>query len=38
MHQKKNKIIYLDPNYCYLSGEGLISVSEMVKEIEATLE
>lgn len=28
------KIVYLDPNYWYLSGGGLVSVSEMVKEIE----
>lgn len=27
------KIIYLDPNYWYLSGGGLVSVSEMIKEI-----
>ncbi|UFJ40320.1 siderophore ABC transporter substrate-binding protein [Brevibacillus humidisoli] len=32
---KNNHIIYLDPNYWYLSGGGLISVAEMVKEIEA---
>ncbi len=34
---KNGKIIYLDPNYWYLSGGGLISVSEMVKQVtEAT--
>ena len=34
---KNNKIIYLDPNYWYLSGGGLVSVSEMVKQVtEAT--
>ncbi|WP_077213485.1 siderophore ABC transporter substrate-binding protein [Bacillus dakarensis] len=34
---KNDQIIYLDPNYWYLSGGGLISVSEMVKEIEEGL-
>jgi len=29
---KNGKIIYLDPGYWYLSGGGLESVSEMVKE------
>ncbi len=27
------KIVYLDPNYWYLSGGGLVSVSEMIREI-----
>lgn len=31
---KNNKVVYLDPNYWYLSGGGLVSVSEMIKEIE----
>ncbi len=35
---KENHIVYLDPNYWYLSGGGLVSVAEMVKEIEAGLE
>jgi iron complex transport system substrate-binding protein len=35
---KEGNIIYLDPNFWYLSGGGLISVSEMVKEISASLE
>lgn len=35
---KEDHIIYLDPNYWYLSGGGLISVAEMVKEIEKGLE
>ena len=35
---KENHIVYLDPNYWYLSGGGLVSVTEMVKEIEAGLE
>lgn len=32
---KDGHIVYLDPNYWYLSGGGLISVSEMVKEVSA---
>ncbi|MGM0837550.1 MAG: siderophore ABC transporter substrate-binding protein [Bacillota bacterium] len=35
---KEDNVIYLDPNYWYLSGGGLTSVSEMVKEVEAALE
>jgi len=35
---KDDKIIYLDPDFWYLSGGGLISVSEMVKEIEPVFE
>lgn len=31
---KNENIIYLDANYWYLSGGGLISVAEMVKEVE----
>lgn len=34
---KNGKIVYLDPDYWYLSGGGLISVSEMLKEVEAVL-
>lgn len=34
---KEGNIVYLDPNYWYLSGGGLISVSEMVKAIEAAI-
>lgn len=34
---KEGKIIYLDPNYWYLSGGGLVSVSEMVKEAQSVL-
>ncbi|PYI56594.1 siderophore ABC transporter substrate-binding protein [Paenibacillus flagellatus] len=30
-------IVYLDPNYWYLSGGGLISVAEMVKEVEKSV-
>lgn len=30
---KNGRIYYLDPNYWYLSGGGLISVSKMVEEI-----
>lgn len=35
---KNGKIIYLDPGYWYLSGGGLESVSEMVKEAAKGLE
>lgn len=35
---QNGNIIYLDPNYWYLSGGGLVSVSEMVKAIEAVIE
>ena len=31
---KDGNIVYLDANYWYLSGGGLVSVSEMVKEVE----
>ncbi|HLS36475.1 MAG TPA: siderophore ABC transporter substrate-binding protein [Bacillota bacterium] len=34
---QNDNIIYLHPDYWYLSGGGLVSVSEMVKEIEASL-
>lgn len=34
---QSDSIIYLDPNYWYLSGGGLVSVAEMIKEIEAAL-
>ncbi|MDF2717660.1 MAG: periplasmic binding protein [Paenibacillus sp.] len=34
---KDGNIVYLDQNYWYLSGGGLISVSEMVKEIEKSV-
>ncbi|TCS93239.1 siderophore ABC transporter substrate-binding protein [Hazenella coriacea] len=34
---QSGKIIYLDPNYWYLSGGGLGSVSEMVKEVKKGL-
>lgn len=33
----EGNIVYLDANYWYLSGGGLISVAEMVKQIEATI-
>ncbi|WP_126429022.1 siderophore ABC transporter substrate-binding protein [Brevibacillus marinus] len=32
---QNNQIVYLDPNYWYLSGGGLISVLEMVKQVDA---
>ncbi|TYR79967.1 siderophore ABC transporter substrate-binding protein [Priestia megaterium] len=31
---KEGNIVYLDPNYWYLSGGGLLSVAEMANEIE----
>lgn len=34
---QNGNIVYLDQNYWYLSGGGLISVSEMVKEIERSV-
>lgn len=34
---KNDNIVYLDPGYWYLSGGGLESVSEMVKEVQAAL-
>ncbi|MDQ0270512.1 siderophore ABC transporter substrate-binding protein [Cytobacillus purgationiresistens] len=34
---ENDHIIYLDPDYWYLSGGGLVSVSEMVKEIDEGL-
>ena len=34
---KDKNIVYLDPNYWYLSGGGLVSLGEMVKEVEAAL-
>ncbi|AWB47082.1 ABC transporter [Paenibacillus sp. CAA11] len=32
---KEGHIVYLDPNYWYLSGGGLESVAEMIKEVDA---
>ncbi|WP_338449346.1 siderophore ABC transporter substrate-binding protein [Niallia oryzisoli] len=34
---KEGRIVYLDPNYWYLSGGGLVSVAEMVKAIDESL-
>lgn len=34
---ENDAIYYLDPNYWYLSGGGLLSIKEMIKEIEAAL-
>ncbi|WP_071393633.1 siderophore ABC transporter substrate-binding protein [Bacillus tuaregi] len=34
---KEDRIVYLDPNVWYLSGGGLISVTEMVKAIDESL-
>lgn len=35
---KNDKIIYLDPNYWYLSGGGLISVTEMIEQVKSGLQ
>jgi len=35
---KNDDIVYLDPEFWYLSGGGLISVEEMVEEINASIE
>ena len=35
---KEDQIVYLDPNYWYLSGGGLISVSEMIDSISSAIE
>nr|WP_304952407.1 siderophore ABC transporter substrate-binding protein [Virgibacillus sp. MSP4-1] len=35
---QNDHITYLDPNYWYLSGGGLVSVSEMISEMESSLE
>lgn len=35
---KNDKIIYLDPDFWYLSNGGLTSVSEMVKEVSDSLD
>ncbi|MBY7142231.1 siderophore ABC transporter substrate-binding protein [Virgibacillus sp. NKC19-3] len=35
---ENDNIFYLDPDYWYLSGGGLASVSEMINEIDASLE
>lgn len=34
---KEGHVVYLDPDYWYTSGGGLISVPEMVKEVEEAL-
>ncbi|SDM16907.1 siderophore ABC transporter substrate-binding protein [Sediminibacillus halophilus] len=35
---KDENIVYLNPDYWYLSGGGLISVSEMVNEVASSME
>lgn len=35
---QNGNIIYLDPNYWYLSGGGLVSVSEMVKAVDGAIQ
>ena len=34
---KNDKIVYLNADYWYLSGGGLLSMKEMIKEVEAGL-
>ena len=34
---KNDQIVYLSPDYWYLSGGGLVSVVEMVNEIEGSI-
>lgn len=34
---KEGHIVYLNPEYWYVSGGGLVSVTEMIKEIEKSL-
>lgn len=34
---KNGHIVYLDPHYWYVSGGGLLSVSEMVKEVSESI-
>lgn len=35
---RDGNIVYLDPDFWYLSGGGLVSVAEMVKEVEDSLD
>lgn len=35
---KEGHIVYLDPNYWYLSGGGLESIQEMIKEVDSSVE
>ncbi len=34
---ENDRIVYLDPEFWYLSGGGLVSVSEMVKEVDSSI-
>lgn len=34
---KEKQVTYLDPNYWYLSGGGLVSLNEMVKQVDQAL-
>jgi len=34
---QEGHIVYLDPNFWYLSGGGLVSVREMIEEVENSL-
>src|SRR5699024_9576054 len=35
---KNDDIVYLDPDFWYLSGGGLVSVAEMLDEVDASLD
>ncbi|RNF39230.1 siderophore ABC transporter substrate-binding protein [Planococcus salinus] len=35
---KNGKIVYLDPDYWYLSGGGLVSVNQMVQDIQSVFQ
>lgn len=35
---QEDQIVYLDPNYWYLSGGGIISVSEMIGAVSEAIE
>ena len=35
---KEKHITYLDPDYWYLSGGGLVSLDEMVKQVDQALD
>lgn len=34
---KEGNVVYLSPDYWYSAGSGLVSVPEMVKEVEEAL-
>jgi iron complex transport system substrate-binding protein len=35
---KDGHIVYLDPDYWYLSGGGLESIQEMIKEVDKSIQ